>query len=233
VDFDSLTLHEVTRNFGRRRALNRVSLTCRAGEVVALLGPNGAGKSTLLSIAATLLSPSSGTVHYGGHTARTGGTSLRARIGFLAHDLFVYPELSAAENLLFFARLHGLADAGPVIDAALSQAGLSARRNDPAATFSRGMRQRLAIERALLHQPRLALLDEPFTGLDDAAVAATGARIAALRASGCIVLITTHDLEVVERLADRAVVLSGGRLSSIDVGGTGLRARYRQAASSS
>jgi ABC-type multidrug transport system ATPase subunit len=86
VDFDSLTFDEVTRNFGRRRALNRVSLTCHAGELIALLGPNGAGKSTLLSIAATLLTPSSGTVRYGSQTARDGGAALRARIGFLAHD---------------------------------------------------------------------------------------------------------------------------------------------------
>ena len=232
VDFDSLTFHEVTRNFGRRRALNRVSLTCRAGEIVALLGPNGAGKSTLLSIAATLLTPSAGAVRYGDRTARTGGSQLRARIGFLAHDLFVYPELSAAENLLFFARLHGLADAERAVDAALAQAGLQDRRDDPAVSFSRGMRQRLAIERALLHRPRLVLLDEPFTGLDDAAVAATRARLSSLRESGCIVLLTTHDLEIVEHLADRAVVLSGGRLSAVDAGGTSLRERYRQAASS-
>ena len=232
MDFDSLTFHEVTRNFGRRRALNRISLICRAGEIVTLLGPNGAGKSTLLAIAATLLTPSSGAVHYGDRTARSGGAAVRARIGFLAHDLFIYPELSAAENLLFFARLHGLADAERAVDTALAQAGLADRRDDPAMNFSRGMRQRLAIERALLHRPRLVLLDEPFTGLDDAAVAATGARLAALRESGCIVLLTTHDLEIVEGLADRAVVLSGGRLSDIASAGSSLRDRYRQAASS-
>jgi heme ABC exporter ATP-binding subunit CcmA len=231
VDFDRLTFHEVTRNFGRRRALNRISLSCQAGEIVALLGPNGAGKSTLLAIAATLLSASSGTVQYGDRTARTGGPALRARIGFLAHDLFIYPELSAAENLRFFARLHGLADAERVVDRALGQAGLQDRSDDPVVSFSRGMRQRLAIERALLHGPRLVLLDEPFTGLDDAAVEATSARLRTLRESGCIVLLTTHDLETVERLADRAVVLSGGRLRAID-GQGGLRERYRQAASS-
>jgi heme exporter protein A len=230
VDFDSLTFHEVTRNFGRRRALNRVSLTCRAGEIVALLGPNGAGKSTLLSIAATLLSPSAGTVRYGTHTARDGGAPLRGRIGFLAHDLFVYPELSAAENLTFFARLHGLRDVGALVEAALRRAGLHDRRDDPAVTFSRGMRQRLAIERALLHAPRLVLLDEPFTGLDDAAVEAVGPRLSALRAAGGIVLLTTHDLEVAERVADRALMLSGGRLEAIDMSRGGLRESYRRVA---
>jgi len=232
VDFDSLTFDEVTRNFGRRRALNRVSLTCHAGELIALLGPNGAGKSTLLSIAATLLTPSSGTVRYGSQTARDGGAALRARIGFLAHDLFVYPELSAAENLSFFARLHGVRDAAQVVDGALRQANLQDRRDDPVMTFSRGMRQRLAIERALVHAPRLVLLDEPFTGLDDAAVAATRERLSMLRDSGCIVLLTTHDLETVEALVDRAVVLAGGRLSAIDKNQGGLRAGYRRVATS-
>jgi len=230
VDFDSLTFHSVTRNFGRRRALNRVSLTCRAGEIVALLGPNGAGKSTLLSIAATLLSPSAGTVRYGTHTAGDGGASLRGRIGFLAPDLFVYPELSAAEKLTFFARLHGLRDVGPLVEAALRGAGLYDRRDDPAGNFSRGMRQRLAIERALLHAPRLVLLDEPFTGLDDAAVEAIGTRLSALRDAGAIVLLTTHDLEVAERVANRAVVLSGGRLEAIDMSRGGLRESYRRVA---
>jgi len=229
TDFDSLTFTEVTRNFGRRRALNRVSLTCRAGEIVALLGPNGAGKSTLLSIAASLLEPSSGEVRYGAFTARRAGASLRARIGLLAHDLYVYPELSAAENLRFFARLYGLADVERLVAEALVRASLVERRDDPVSGFSRGMRQRLAIERALLHRPRLALLDEPFTGLDDGAVTSLKGRIAALREAGCIVLVTTHDLEAIEGVIDRAVVLTGGRMAEIGNGAGGLRERYRRA----
>jgi heme exporter protein A len=232
VDFDSLTFQEVTRNFGRRRALNRVSLTCRSGELTALLGPNGAGKSTLLSIAATLLSPSSGTIRYGAQTAGEGGAALRGRIGFLAHDLFLYPELSAAENLSFFARLHRVRDTAKAVDTALRQANLHERRDDAVMTFSRGMRQRLAIERALLHAPRLVLLDEPFTGLDDAAVAATRTRLSVLRDAGCIVLLTTHDLEAVEPIVDCAVVLAGGRLHAIGKGDGGLRAGYRRLATS-
>jgi heme exporter protein A len=230
LDFTSLTFSEITRNFGRRRALNRVSLTCRAGEIVGLLGPNGAGKTTLLSIAAALLPPSSGEVRYGEHAAGVAGSALRARIGLLAHDLYLYPELSAAENLLFFARLYGLPDAGRVVNDALARASLSERRNDPVAGFSRGMRQRLAIERALLHAPRLALLDEPFTGLDDAATSGMQKRLAALRTAGCIVLLTTHDLETIDGLIDRAVMLDGGRATDLE-GGTGpLRERYRRAA---
>src|ERR671932_1222632 len=122
MDFTSLTFTDVSRNFGRRRALNRVSFRCDAGEIVALLGPNGAGKSTLLSIAATLLAPSSGEIRYGEISARTAGAALRGRIGLLGHDLYLYPELSAAENLTFFAQVYGLRDFRARVNAALERA---------------------------------------------------------------------------------------------------------------
>ena len=230
MDFDSLTFTDVTRHFGRRRALQRVSFTCRAGEIVAVLGPNGAGKSTLLALAASLLPPSSGEVHYGSHRAATAGSALRRRIGLLAHDLFLYPELSAAENLLFFSRLYAVPSADRAVAAALDWARLTDRAGDVVAGFSRGMRQRLAIERALLHQPRLALLDEPFTGLDDASSAALQERLRALRGTGAIVLLSTHDLELVDGVVDRALVLAGGGLTELPAGPAPLRERYRRAA---
>ena len=226
MDFRSLTFTDVSRHFGRRRVLNKVSFRLSAGEIVALLGPNGAGKSTLLSIAATLLNPSSGTVLYGEGSAS--GAELRARIGVLGHDLSIYPELSAAENLAFFARAYAVAEVDRAVASALQRAGLDTR-DDPVGRFSRGMRQRLALERALLHEPRLVLLDEPFTGLDDAATSALRTRLADLRSAGCIVLLATHDLETIDGLADRAVLLGGGRLLSIDGGAGTLRDRYRRA----
>ncbi|HEX5475539.1 MAG TPA: ABC transporter ATP-binding protein [Vicinamibacterales bacterium] len=227
IDFSTLTFSDVSRHYGRRRALAHVSLTARRGDVVALLGPNGAGKSTLLSIAATVLAPTSGTVRYGEYDGRAGG-ALRSRIGLLGHDLYLYPELSAAENLRFFGRLYGLDRIDRRVADALERAGLAARRDEVVAAFSRGMRQRLALERALLHDPRLVLLDEPFTGLDDAATAALRRRLAALRASGCIVLLTSHDLETIDGIVDTAVMLRQGRL--VEVGGAGpLRERYRNA----
>ena len=229
MDFDSLTFSDVTRNFGRRRALSRVSFRCRAAEIVAVLGPNGAGKSTLLSIASTLLKPTSGDVRYGQASPRADGVRLRRQIGLLAHDLFVYPELSAAENLTFFGRLYALPQVARVVQAALERASLADRRDDPVAGFSRGMRQRLAIERALLHSPRLVLLDEPFTGLDDAAIGALRGRLAALRGAGRIVLLTTHDLELIDGLIDRALVLTAGKIRTLDAGPAPLRERYRQA----
>jgi len=214
VDFTDLQFVDVSRNFGRRRALSRVTLKADAGTITALLGPNGAGKSTLLSIAATLIEPSSGRVAYGTAGSVASGRPLRARIGLLAHDLYLYQELTAAENLRFFARVYELDAVERRVDAALERAGLAERRDDVVAGFSRGMRQRLALERALLHQPRLLLLDEPFTGLDEQARTALRERLRSVREAGAIVLLTTHDRAAVEGLTDAAVTLVDGRLAA-------------------
>ncbi len=169
ADFTSLTFTDVSRHFGRRRVLNQVSFRCDAGEIVALLGPNGAGKSTLLSIAATLLDPSSGEVRYGEHTARSLGAALRGRIGVLGpRSLHLPGAAGRREPAVLRPRSTGSRMSKPRVAAALERAGLAAARRSRSARFSRGMRQRLALERALLHEPRLVLLDEPFTGLDDA-----------------------------------------------------------------
>lgn len=228
-DFTTLTVTDVSRHFGRRKALNRVTFTCEAGHIIGLLGPNGAGKSTLLSILATLASPTLGVVRYGGTTAREAGPAIRARLGALGHDLYLYPELTARENLWFFARLYEVDDAAGRVEAALTRAGLADRGDDLVSGFSRGMRQKLALERALLHGPRLVLLDEPFTGLDDAATQALVARLVALKQEGVIVLLTTHDLDVVDGLLDQVLVLQNGRLVTDErQPAAGLRARFRR-----
>ena len=227
VDFRDLSIRELSRHFGRRRALTRVSLDCRGGEIVGLLGPNGAGKSTLLAILSTLAAPSSGEVLYGGCTARQIGPPLRSRIGVLSHDLHLYSELTAMENLVFFGRLYGVDDPHAVAGEALRRARLDDRGRDAVSSFSRGMRQRLALERALLHNPRLLLLDEPFTGLDDASTMALIHRLRELRAAGCIVLVATHDLDVGEAVLDRAVILHDGRLIASEPDVRGLRKRYQ------
>ncbi|MFL6280690.1 MAG: ATP-binding cassette domain-containing protein, partial [Vicinamibacterales bacterium] len=126
MDFQSVTFNDVSRHFGRRRVLNTINFQCRAGEIVALLGANGAGKSTLLGIASTLLTPSSGRVEYGDGTSAP-DAELRSRIGVVGHDLFIYPELSAAENLAFFAQLYGVRDVDRVVQSALERAGLEGR----------------------------------------------------------------------------------------------------------
>lgn len=227
TDFESVTFAEVTVDFGRRRALNRISATFRAGEVVAALGPNGAGKTTLLLVAATLLRPTSGNVRFDNWPRDTAG--VRQRIGVVGHDLYVYSDLSAEENLRFFARLYQVGQIEERVQAALARAGLTERAGEAIGAYSRGMRQRVAIERALIHDPRLVLLDEPFTGLDEMSCETLKKRLKSLREQGCIVLITTHDIEAVEGLADRAVLLSSGRLSAIEAGPGTLRERYRGA----
>jgi ABC-type multidrug transport system ATPase subunit len=227
VDFTEVTVRDVSRHYGRRRALAKVTLACRAGEVLGLLGPNGAGKSTLLSILATILAPSSGDVRYGTVTAQDAGARLRSCLGFLSHDLHLYPELTARENLEFFARLYGVAGVGECVNTALDRAGLASRSDDLVSGFSRGMRQRLALERALLHHPRLLLLDEPFTGLDDASVAALVTRLRGLREDGRIIVVVTHDLDVAERLLDKVAVLKDGRLVAFDDAHGKIREHYR------
>jgi len=230
ADFDTVTLDDVSRHFGRRPAVSHVSLVARSGEIVGLLGPNGAGKSTLIGMLATLVAPTSGAVRYGDLGPRT-SPSIRHRIGLLAHELHLYPELSARQNLTFFARLYG-ADADGGVDAALRLAGLSDRADDEVAGFSRGMRQRLALERALLHGPRLILLDEPFTGLDDRAVGLVTDRVRQLAAGGAIVWLATHDLDLADGLVTRVALVRDGRLVADEPAAAGLRARYRAAVGS-
>jgi ABC-type multidrug transport system ATPase subunit len=226
ADFDAVRLVDVSRHFGRRRALSHLTLTVNAGEIVGLLGPNGAGKSTLIGLLATLAAPTSGAIHYGDRSARDLGPALRHRIGLLAHELHLYSELSARQNLAFFAQLYGL-DAAVVVEPALERAGLGDRGDDEVVGFSRGMRQRLALERALLHAPRLVLLDEPFTGLDDQAAGLVAERLRQLAAAGCIVVVATHDLDLADGLVTRVAIVRGGKLMVDEPAGTGLRARYR------
>ncbi len=231
-DFHRLAVTDLSRFYGRRKALARVSFDVESGDLVGLLGPNGAGKSTLLAILATLLAPSEGDVRYGSVSAGTGGAGLRSRIGMLGHDLFLYPELTAHENLTFFGRLYGLADARSLAARALDHAGLGDRAHDAVSSFSRGMRQRVALERALLHQPRLLLLDEPFTGLDQTSAAALVQRLRDEQARGVLTVLATHDLDVVDGLLTHERYLRGGRLVEAPVSGGSLRDRYRSAIAS-
>ena len=229
LDFDCVTVDEVSRHFGRRRAVSRVSFVAPRGSIIGLLGPNGAGKSTLLAMLATLLRPSAGSIHYGTMQAADAPPELRGRIGVLGHDLFLYPELTARENLAFFAGLYGRRDADDAARAALMRAGLADRGDDLVSGFSRGMRQRVALERALIHDPRLALLDEPFTGLDESSTRALVTRLQELRESGAAIVLATHDLDVADGLLDEAIFLREGRMVDSLSRPEGLRAAYRRA----
>jgi ABC-type multidrug transport system ATPase subunit len=226
TDFTDLELRDVSRLYGRRRALWHASLAAGAGEVVGLFGPNGAGKSTLLGLVSTLMRPTSGGIYFGGKDATTMGDALRGRIGLLGHDLFLYSELTARENLEFFGALYGVTSRAR-IDAALERARLSERASDRVSGFSRGLRQRLALERALIHEPRVVLLDEPFTGLDVDSTDLLIERLRALKAAGAIVIMATHDFDSAERVIDRMVCVKQGRLREPPPSDVALKDRYR------
>jgi heme exporter protein A len=174
-----------------------------------------------------LLAPSRGTVDYGGG-ATAGGAEVRAQIGMLGHDLFLYPELTARENLEFFGHLYGVNDARTTALAALERANLVDRADDFVSGFSRGMRQRVALERALLHDPRLILLDEPFTGLDQSSTAALVSRLQERQRAGCMIVLATHDLDVADGVLSRALYLKEGRIVGTDTDTRGLIDRYRR-----
>lgn len=228
VDFDTVFVDDVSRHYGRRRALAHVTLQAERGQVLGLFGPNGAGKSTLISVLSTLLRPTSGRVRYGAHTVEGAGDPLRGAIGVLGHDLFLYGDLTAGENLRFFGKLYGLDKVDDRVTEALRLARLTDRADDRVGSFSRGLRQRLALERALLHGPRLVLLDEPFTGLDDESALVLIDRLRSLRDSGHIVVMATHDFDTAAAVVDRSVCVDRGRTWPVTEGAGSLRDRYRR-----
>jgi heme exporter protein A len=204
----------LAKRFGHHRALAGVDLSLDAGRVCAVLGHNGAGKTTLLGILSTLVRQTSGEVEYrSAGRAVAPSDALRREIGLLAHATLCYGELTAVENLAFFAGLYGIANPGARVSELLDQVGLDDRARDrPARTYSRGMWQRLALARALLARPSLVLLDEPFTGLDRGGAVALGQRLAEVKASGAIVVVVTHDLEAIAGVTDHVAVLRNGKL---------------------
>jgi heme ABC exporter ATP-binding subunit CcmA len=210
----------IVRKFGFLRALDGAALDARAGEAVLLVGPNGAGKTTLLRVLAGLLLANEGEVSICGQSPRANEHNVRRRIGFLSHGLALYGDLTASENLGFFARLYRVENRAERVRAALREVGLESWRDEPARSFSRGMKQRLALARVFLHDPDVLLLDEPFTGLDLDSARALADRLASARARGGALVLSSHHLEVAAPLADRAVLLRRGRVAGeADLGG--------------
>jgi heme exporter protein A len=223
---------DLVRRFGDREALAGVTVSVAAGETLAVFGPNGAGKTTLLRVLATLLTPHAGSVRVLGHPLPRDAHAVRGRIGFAGHEPLLYRQLSGYENLIFYARLYGVRDAERQIKHLLDAVGMTRRARDPVRALSRGMVQRLAIARAVLHEPDLLLLDEPRAGLDPAAAALTEALIG--RAAGHTRVLVTHEVESGLAEADVVICLRDGRVALEGRAGAvdaeSVRALYRGAA---
>ena len=200
----------LSKAFGLRPILRGVSFDVPAGECAALVGPNGAGKTTLMRILATLSKPTFGQVTVAGCPLPAAADEARRRIGVVAHHTLLYADLTAEENLRFYARMHGLLRPDDRISQVLQQVGLGRRRRDLARTFSRGMQQRLAIARALLPGPQVLLLDEPYTGLDPDGAAVLDGLLRGLLEQGRTVFLSTHDLGRALELAGQLMVLARG-----------------------
>jgi heme exporter protein A len=208
-----LELKGVKKSFGLKPILRKIDLTLNRGQSLALLGANGAGKSTLLRLLACLTPPSAGQIWLDGLESRRDAQEIRRLVGLVAHDPFVYEELTAQENLLFFGRLYGVVDAKKRGQELLQRVGLERRMRERVGTFSRGMLQRLAWARALLHQPQLLLLDEPETGLDQEGERLMLDLLKEHRLRGGSVIFTTHQLERAIESSERLTILHAGRIA--------------------
>jgi heme exporter protein A len=225
-----IEVHGLAKYFGRFSALRDLRITVPEGQFVALFGRNGAGKTTFLRILAGLARPSSGSVRI--HAARPGSQGARASIGYLSHNTALYLDLTALENLRFYARLLDLPGGDPDLEKRIAQVGLAGRAREPVRNYSRGMQQRLAIARAFLHDPGILLLDEPFTGLDQAGTDFLRGYLEDARKRGKTCLMAIHDAPLGHSLADRLVVIEKGvvalDLASAAASLDDFQRRYRQ-----
>ena len=210
-----LTARDLTKTFGARTAVEHVSFDLRPGEIFALVGPNGAGKTTTLRMLAGLIAPSSGTVVLGDGAAAAASSQLRARIGFLTEAPGLWDRLTVRQNLRVYARLQGLPQPDRAVDASLELFGISDRANEATALLSKGLRQRVALARTLFHEPSVVLLDEPTSGLDPESARDVRHLILRLRHERRAIMICTHNLDEVDRLATRVGLLRT-RLVALD-----------------
>ncbi len=228
----SIRVLEVTKKLGRKTVLDNLTFTAGRGNVIGLLGPNGAGKTTLMRLLSTLMRPDRGCIEVAGHHLPREAALARRVIGFVSHASLLYPALTAEENLKFYARLYGMADTREEIQGVLDLVGLYERRTDLVRTFSRGMQQRLALGRAVLHSPKILLLDEPFNGLDLDGCDRLAGFIQKTVREGMTVVLASHLLAGVELLADRFDILISGRLvksySKADMTGSRVEEVYRE-----
>jgi len=209
-----ITVKKLVKRFGLKTVLRGVDFEVQPGEFVALLGPNGAGKTTFLRILASLSRPSLGEVKIAGYTLPKQAAEVRARLGVVSHLPLLYGDLTAEENLRFYARMYNITNYELRITEVLEMVGLGSRRRDLVRTYSRGMQQRLAIGRAVLHDPEVILFDEPYTGLDQDASSMLDVVLKTVAAQGRTVVMTSHDLARAEDLATRFDILSRGVIAA-------------------
>ena len=203
----------LAKSFGSYKALRGIGIRVPAGATLAVFGPNGAGKTTLIKILAGIMRPSSGKILIDGLEFKDNAEQLRARLGLVAHQSYLYGGLSASENLDFYARMYGISDREKRISEVLELVGMSGRRHDRFSTFSRGMQQRMALARALLHNPSVLLLDEPETGLDQQALGAMWEIIRREEAGRRTVIFTSHSFERALAVCDEVVILEKGKVA--------------------
>jgi len=207
-----IQIQDLVKSFGHSYALQGVDLEVSRGQFLTVVGPNGAGKTTLLRILATLLRPTSGLVHIDGLDLPSRSAEIRRRIGFVSHQSLTYGKLTVEENLTFYGRIYDIPAVEERVDTLLDLVGLQARRHDPARTLSRGMQQRLSIARAIIHQPSLMLLDEPYTGLDQQAADMLRQLLQTIAAESRTVVMTTHNLQRALEFCDTVAILAKGRI---------------------
>ncbi|GAB1421859.1 ABC transporter ATP-binding protein [Anaerolineales bacterium] len=210
-----LEVDQIVKIYDSVAVLKKVSFELQSGDFIALLGPNGSGKSTLLRLLVGLSKPSSGHIRMGGWRIPEEASQVRAHIGFISHKTLLYENLTAKENLTFFASLYGLdkQKATERIQFLLEEVGLSQRADSLVRTYSRGMQQRLSIARALLHEPDVLMLDEPFTGLDQDAAFLLEKLVQQTHAAGNTLIMATHQLERAARLVNRVLILNRGQVA--------------------
>lgn len=208
-----LEIRNLTKVLSDRLILRSVSLTLEQGEVLAVIGPNGAGKSTFFKCTVGLLKPTSGEIILDGKVLKKNSSIFKKRLGFLSHDSFLYNNMTPVENLKFYGKLHRVKDPEQRVDVLLKEVGLFLFKDTPIRSFSRGMIQRLAIARVLLPDPDILMLDEPHTGLDQAAVLLLNKIILEKKKEGKSILLISHDFEHVQALADRVAILMKGKIA--------------------
>ncbi|MEH6991522.1 ABC transporter ATP-binding protein [Neobacillus drentensis] len=208
-----IEIKKLTKQADNKLILRGVDLSIKQGETVAILGPNGAGKSTLLKVLATLIKPTSGLVKINGLDLKKDHIEVKKLFGYLPHSSLLYDHYTPLENLLFFGELYGVKDVENRARQLVKEVGLSFFINEPVKNFSRGMIQRIAIARAIIHEPKIMLLDEPHTGLDQGAITILNNVVLSMKEKGCTTLMVTHDFKQAAEICDRIIIVKNGKIA--------------------